>query len=212
MYRTLNDSVAKHCVLALLGFVWCATVGSGFLGLSWHAAAPGESGFRGRRWPAESSVTFDPSRHTMLLFLHPRCPCSRASLAEFEKLLATTGKRVAAHVLVFRPGRSAEGWERTGLWDQAAAIPGVRVWSDAGGIEAERFDAVTSGLVLLFNPDGRLRFEGGITPSRGHEGDNVGKGEIVRMIEFRSNDDVSTPVFGCPLLTHSRNREKDRRP
>ena len=57
-------------------------------------------------------------------------------------------------------------WARTGLWDQAEAIPGVRIWTDVGAVEARRFGAATSGLVLVYDASGRLVFQGGITPAR----------------------------------------------
>jgi hypothetical protein len=71
---------------------------------------------------------------------------------------------------------------------------------DQGGVEARRFDVEGSGHVLLYAPSGKLLFSGGITPSRGHEGDNAGRSAIVSLI-LRGHAPVDhTPVFGCSLL------------
>jgi hypothetical protein len=99
------------------------------------------------------------------------------------------------------------GWERTDLWKTAAAIPSVRVVRDAGGAEAVRFGALTSGECVLFAADGRRLFHGGITAARGHEGDNAGQDRLMDLlragtaaVEMPSvSGAASTPVYGCPL-------------
>ena len=37
-------------------------------------------------WPADTSLMIAPNRPTLLFFVHPKCPCTRASLAELERL------------------------------------------------------------------------------------------------------------------------------
>jgi hypothetical protein len=112
------------------------------------------------------------------------------------------GKLIAA-VLVFRPAGVPDGWERTDLWDSAAAIPGVLVVGDDEGAEALRFGAATSGQVLLYSADGRLLFAGGIIPSRGHEGDNAGRSAIIALVRGTATQVMRAPVFGCPLFDSS---------
>src|SRR5256885_6995371 len=48
------------------------------------------------KWPAGSKLGSVPNRPTLVLFLHPRCPCSRASLAELEQLFASLKKERVA--------------------------------------------------------------------------------------------------------------------
>jgi hypothetical protein len=91
-------------------------------------------------------------------------------------------------------------WEKKDLWNLATSIPGLRVIRDQGGGEAHRFDAEGSGHVLLYAPSGKLLFSGGITASRGHEGDNVGRSAIVSFILDGHSPVSHTPVFGCSLL------------
>jgi hypothetical protein len=52
----------------------------------------------------------------------------------------------------------------------------------------------------LYAPTGKLLFSGGITASRGHEGDNVGRSAIVSFILNGHAPVNHTPVFGCSLL------------
>jgi glyoxylase-like metal-dependent hydrolase (beta-lactamase superfamily II) len=131
---------------------------------------------------------------------HPHCPCTRASLAELERIIARCRGAVTAHVLFLKPGRSPQDWEKTGLWRTAAAIPDVRPVADVDGAEAVHFGARTSGHVLLYDPSGRLLFSGGITGSRGHQGDNPGRVAVIALIAGGRADPARTVVFGCPLF------------
>src|SRR5262249_57501676 len=89
--------------------------------------------------------------------------------------------------------------EKTDLWSSAERIPGVSVALDAGGAEAKRFGAETSGAVVLYDPAGRLVFHGGITAARGHEGDSFGQQRIAAFLSGARADRADAPVFGCAL-------------
>jgi hypothetical protein len=179
---------------------WASGVTLGFAALERHRGTPGERAEAPERWPEESRVEPSRERATLVLFAHPKCPCTRATLGELEAVLARSGERVRAHVLFVRPSGVPTAWERTDLWSRAAGLPGVLVASDEGGVEATRFGARTSGHVVLYDRDGTLRFAGGITGSRGHAGDNAGRSAVEDLLAGRSSAVPVTPVFGCPLL------------
>src|SRR5688572_29186809 len=156
--RPPRAAPAQACVLGLLVLAWAAAVGAGIWMLWRYANGPGPSGAAAAAWPGGSSLRPDPARPTLLLFLHPLCPCSRASVEELDVLLARAKIRPAVKALFVRPPGLEPGQERQGLWSSAAKIPGVELAVDADGVEARRFRAETSGHVLLFAPDGSLRF------------------------------------------------------
>lgn len=133
-----------------------------------------------------------------------------ASVAELERVLTTRGERVAAHVVVFKPRGAPANWVRTGVCDRAAAIPGVTLWIDEGGKLTQLFGAETSGQVLLYDASGTLRFQGGITPSRGHEGDNLGRAAVSSLIAGATKVDSCSPVFGCQIQGELPERSKDK--
>jgi hypothetical protein len=178
---------------------WTAAVALGFGLLQRYKSTPGEQERPPARWPRESRIALDSRRATLVMFAHPRCPCTSASLSELARLLATSGDAVRAHVVVLRPGDVGEDWDRAALWGRAAAIPGVAVVRDDDGAEAERFHAFTSGLVVLYSARGERLFSGGITASRGHEGDSFGRRRILALLEGRPADKDESPVFGCAL-------------
>jgi len=135
------------------------------------------------------------------MFLHPQCDCSRASIEELGVLLARVPNVPVTDVAVYRPAGASPGWEYTSLWKSATAIPGVHVTSDEDGAEARLFGALVSGSTLLYAPDGRLLFSGGVTSARGHAGDNAGLDALASFLAHTDSDVPHTPVFGCLLQT-----------
>jgi hypothetical protein len=189
----------KHLALAALGAVWLATVASGMAFILDYASAPGAPAKPPDGWPA-SRLARAPGRATLVMLAHPHCPCTRASIGELALLMAPLQGQVTAHVLFLRPDGAPDGWERTDLWESAAAIPGVTVTTDPDGTEAAGFGALTSGQVVLYGASGGLLFSGGITPARGHAGDNGGRAAIHRLVSGRQGAASASPVFGCSLV------------
>jgi hypothetical protein len=163
----------------------------------------GSTGETPKHWPGGLSISLNRERDTLLMFAHPKCPCTRASIEELNRALARCGQKVSVHVLFFKPADAPAGWDQTDLRQSAAAIPGVEVLDDPDGALARRFGAETSGSVVLYDPQGKLLFTGGITGSRGHEGDNAGQSAIVALLEGRDANVHQTHVYGCSLLDTS---------
>jgi hypothetical protein len=124
---------------------------------------------------------------------------------ELAQVVAHVQGKARVFVLFYAPRNSGSDWTNTSLRRTAAEIPGVTVFSDIDGREARRFGAETSGHTFLYAPDGRLLFNGGITASRGHSGDNVGEGTLISLINNQPVTQSKTLVFGCPL--HDPKRE-----
>ncbi len=192
-------SLGSAILVATCGVLWLLSVGAGMAGLWIYANSPGIAEPAPRAWPAGSVLRLAPGRATLVMLVHPHCPCTRASIRELDRLMARTRGLLAAHVLFLKPDGFDDDWARTDLWSSAAAIPDVDVAIDSQGSESARFGAVTSGLTLLYGPSGRLLFEGGITPARGHEGDSPGVDAIVSLLREGTSGRSQAPVFGCSL-------------
>ena len=176
-----------------LAAVWFAAVAAGFVVWERYDTTPGEVR------TAEPNAVPPAGRWRLVMFAHPHCPCTRASLVELAELIEQTP--VEAEVVFVRPVDCPDGWERTAAWAAAAAIPGVQARCDVGGVEARRAGAATSGHVVLTGPDGRVVFGGGITPGRGRRGDSTGRRMISDRLTGRAVGFGSAPVFGCPLFS-----------
>jgi len=182
---------------AVLG--WLATVATGMAMLSAYANTPGAPAHAPSEWPVASTIARHAGTATLLVFAHPNCPCTRATLAELDRLLAHVDGGADVHVVLWQPDAPDAASAETSLADLAAAIPHVQVQWDARGREAARFGVATSGEVLLYDGNDRLRFAGGITGARGHEGDNAGSDALLLQLTAASEAAASSPVFGCGL-------------
>ena len=115
-------------------------------------------------------------------------------------IVANCRAKVNIYVLFSAPRSMGEGWARSELWNDAAAIPRVHVLADQDGREVRRFRACTSGQTLLYDSGGHLVFNGGITAARGHLGANDGMDAVESMLKYGIAKHHTAPVFGCSLL------------
>lgn len=180
--------------------VWSVLVVTGFGTLTQYSKTPGDAGTPSPQWPLTSSLVRSTVGATLVMFLHPHCPCSRASLEELNRIIAQDGNLVECRIVFVRSGHFPLHWEKTGLWSAAAAMPGVRVSVDVNGVEARRFGVTTSGSALLFDASGTRIFHGGITGARGHAGDNPGESAVLSGLRTGVAKPDHTPAFGCPLF------------
>lgn len=183
--------------------VWVLTVGAGLAMLWAYAETPGPPAAAAATWPAGTRIAPDAKTPVLVLFLHPYCPCSRATLGELARLLARARLPVVTYAFFYRPADAEAGWERTDLWETAARIPGVHVVSDDRGAQARLFGAFVSGQTMLYSAAGSLLFSGGVTEARGHEGDNAGRDALTAMLTGAPTGTSRTPVFGCFLQAES---------
>lgn len=187
-------------LLVILVAIWLTSVAGGMSAVISYSNAPGAVGKPPSVWPVDCTIQRAHDHHTLLMFMHPRCPCSRASVNELARLLSQTGDILEAYVFLFQPVDESDNWSHTDLWEAATRIPGVNVRSDVGAATASQFAAKASGQVLLYDTEGRLQFSGGITAGRGHEGDNTGRSSIVSLVRGNGQPPNTCPVFGCPIV------------
>lgn len=179
--------------------LWLVLVSWGTVFMAQYSQTPGVARAAPEALGESSAVRAAEGTPTLLMFVHPQCPCSESSIEELAKLMARSRGQCNAHVFFVRPAGMEEPLVEGKLWRQAHRIPGVAVSCDEGGLEAARFRADTSGYTILYGGDGSLLFEGGITAARGHAGDNAGSEAVEALLAGGLHDRVRTPVFGCAL-------------
>lgn len=150
-------------------------------------------------FPSQSSIQHNSEQPVLIFFSHPKCPCTRASLHELNRLMTDVNGKLQVYVVFTKPTGADENWAQTDLRQTAENIRNVQVLIDENERETEIFNAQTSGLVLLYDRKGNLRYNGGITASRGHEGDNAGRQAIFNIVTQDFDNRSEMPVFGCPL-------------
>jgi hypothetical protein len=192
-------SLLNRFGLWLLVLAWGGAVIAGLGTMVAYETTAAPTRDAGREWPAGAQLDRDAWRPTLVVFVHPHCPCSRASLAELAVLASECADRLSLLVVFVQPAESPTGSEGSGLWRAARDIRGAVVVVDEEGGQADLFRATTSGEAFLYAADGRLLFHGGLTASRGHEGANAGRSAIASLVQRGRAEHDETPVFGCAL-------------
>ncbi len=195
----LRTSRVRRVCSVVACILWSAAITVGTLYGYRYEMTPAETNTVEKQWPALSECELAADSPTLLMFVHPRCPCSRSSLSELAILLTHCPDHVNVQVVFIAPESVPKDWAETDLWESAANIPGVVRRLDRGGTEHRRFGASISGEVFLFLPTGNLVFHGGITSGRGHSGDNAGRSTLKAFLLHRRLPAMSSPVFGCEL-------------
>lgn len=181
---------------------WAASLIVGMYLIVAHSFVDGSRGMIPKCWPAGSKLKLASNQNTLVIFIHPACPCSISSIEQLARIQADCGDHIKFIVVfVWSGGRSRLDASMT--YQSAIANPGFECTVDRDTSEARAFGAQTSGHAFLFAPGGRLLFDGGITGARGHAGDNLGQSAIEQWVLRGRSDTVATPIFGCGLMDPS---------
>lgn len=192
--------VQARRALVVLGVLWTIGLAAG-LSIMWrYDMTPGKGGEAPALWPVQSRLLHHPVLPSLVMLLHPQCSCSQASVEELSRLLAHFQGHVSTTVLFYLPAETAQPWQTTALWRTVKALPGVQAVHDLDGREAKLFQAYTSGYTVLYDASGALLFHGGITPARGHVGDNAGSAAIAAVLDQQQPTVQRTAVFGCDVF------------
>ena len=187
-------------LLSLLTAVWLGLILFGLNIVAREQFTPGIAGHAVEQLPKAPGLLRTPSAATLVVFFHPYCPCSRATLHELNAVFAQTNAPVSKNLIFSVPEKLPGGWKKDALWQAALNLPSARLLEDQGGREARLFGAHTSGDCFLYSSQGRLLYHGGVTGLRGHEGSNQGEKALLSFINTGHADTNRAPVFGCSLL------------
>lgn len=191
--------------LAIVVALWIAVVAGGFAQLWIYKGKPGTTAAEAvagpETFPATDLLEQNPHGQTLVMFVHPHCACSRASLTELAAILRECPDLQPVQIVFPVPAGAAPSWQEGKIAQEAAALAGVRIVWDQDEKLTRLFHATTSGHVLLFAANGQRLFSGGITATRGHAGWNAGRGAVVAHHEHKPGVRSSAPTFGCQLTS-----------
>jgi hypothetical protein len=187
---------------------WLGVIGAGLGLLADYAAEPGMVGEVPNTWPDNVSLERTVDTHTIVLAVHPRCPCTRSTIDELEGVLANTQATPQILALIFEPmpdesAHPEESFARTSITKRLQRLPNLQCIEDPGSTIAQHFGAMTSGHTLVYAPDDSLSFSGGLTPTRAHTGPNTGSFALKDILNGEQPIAEQAPVFGCPLCPTS---------
>ncbi len=181
--------------------VWILAAGTGSALLWKHALTPAPLP---RLPPVLPSVpgleTHAAGLPTLLVFLHPLCPCSEASFSELLKVARAAQGRARILVLMYEPEAKPVDWKDSKLARRVRASQEVHWMEDTTGRIAAQFGVEASGTAVLYDKEGALVYGGGLTWARGHEGENAGVDAMIEFIVKGKTSLRARPVFGCKIL------------
>jgi len=178
--------------------VWVAGVAVGFAALERYAVEAGPARGTEARAVAFLRAQQQPGRALLAMAVHPRCPCTDASLAELGDLLARSRGACDALIVEYLPSSPPPDWPAPGDHRELGGVR-ARVQPDRNGDLALAMGALTSGHVVFLDASGTLRFEGGITLARGHRGRAPAHEAILDALQGSAAAVPPAPVFGCAL-------------
>lgn len=180
--------------------LWLGALIFGFYQLSQYEYTSSRALQATASWPTESSLTLSSKGSTLLVFLHPHCPCSQATLSELERQQRYWPKSLHLTFVFIQSPKQSREWVQGALWDRAGRFAKSQRRIDRNGREAFLFGASNSGEAHLFDSSGRSLFVGGVTSSRGHEGVSLPGRDLLARIENEIATPCEHPVFGCELF------------
>jgi len=161
----------------------------------WAAREEQRASAKSRNWPEGAPLTLDPARVTLLVFVHPQCRGTEATLQTLAHVMARCAGHANVTIMMYEDPALLAHWKGSPTQSEAESIPGASVREDHMGEAASFFDVKTSGTALVFAPDGTLLYRGGITPGLGQ----VGDGEVLQKWLLEGQGVRHEPVFGASL-------------
>lgn len=161
----------------------------------WAAREEQKASAKSRNWPEGAPLTLDPARLTLLVFVHPQCRGTEATLQTLAHVMERCAGHANVTIMLYEDPALLAYWKGSPIKAVAESIPGATVRNDSLGEAASFFDVTTSGSALLFAPDGTLLYRGGITPGLGQ----VGEGDVLQTWLLEGRGVRHEPVFGCSL-------------
>lgn len=142
---------------------------------------------------------------SLIVFIHPHCFCSWATFRQLETVLNETNDidLPVVEIYVFVPVEEPRGdWMNSKLVRAFAGLPNAILTKDSGGRFALNYGSLTSGSICFIDKDSKLKFSGGITSSRGHQGECSASETLKSVLggDEVESDQARPPVFGCPLF------------
>jgi hypothetical protein len=186
------------------GLAWLSAAAFGFWTLHAYEATPGPIMRSPDGWPPGSTLSRSRGRADVLMAVHPRCPCTRASLAILAEIVREAPGAATVRLLAYRPKGSTPDWGSEGIRWALDTVPGAVVVDDPGGVEALKFGLGTSGAVVAFDAPGRERFSGGLTAGRGVAERSAGGASLGEVLANRGPTRADCQTYGCPLVSGPR--------
>ena len=196
---------AGRLTLSLFCGLWLMAVCSGMVAFYDYSFTQGASPATPASFPKQSRLPRIDGQRCLLMFVHPMCGCTNASVEQIRRLyhdIQAAGHSVPQLTFVIRqPSATEPAWSSTSVLQLCNSVPGASLIQDYDGSESRLFGVTTSGTCCLFDNNGQRIFVGGITIARGHQGPAPSAWQLKRAITEGHITDEHFQVFGCAMFS-----------
>ena len=100
----------RRNAMTLTVAIWLMLTATGLGALSFYAFTGSSPVQAAQQWPTNEILALDPARPVLVLFLHPRCPCSSASITELHRVLSRYPDVFQTYAVLTVPPGAASDW------------------------------------------------------------------------------------------------------
>ncbi len=196
MKKNREEGLSFFSISLLISF-WAVIIALGMLQFYRYETREGAKEVSNKSWPEGTSLSYSKSKFSWVMGIHPKCPCSLATVGNLERLFRYIEEPFHITALVRQDPLSDES--KSKVVRRLSKLPQVSIFFDERGETAAKFGMLTSGDSRIYNRSGELIFAGGITINRSHEGWSPGASLILEQMSKGSKKSVELPVFGCNI-------------
>src|SRR5437868_14665541 len=100
----------------VLLFTWGLLVISGFIALLKYGNTAGGRGQTPSQWPPDTRLSQSNDKPTLLVFIHPQCSCSSATIGELERIMTDIAGKARVQAVFYRPKDKGKDWLESVTW------------------------------------------------------------------------------------------------
>src|SRR5688500_13841918 len=108
-------AMGRKSLVIVFTCAWLLAVVVGLRVLWGYANRAGETGAAPSDWPATTKLVRGEKGATLVMFVHPMCPCSQASAGELARLMARCEQPLDVKVVAVEPPDAPKAWAQNSL-------------------------------------------------------------------------------------------------
>jgi hypothetical protein len=178
--------------------IWLCGIGWTWTALNIHTFRPEQTVSVIMLHPEKQPQAIIP-KSRIVMFAHPLCPCTRASLIKLGEVALQVKDQSQIRVVFVTRGLNPEDVTTSKTLALARQLKHVTTELDESGTEECLYQATVSGEVFAFDAQGERIFHGGLTSGRGHLGVASSQEYLEQLITGKATEPLDAAVYGCRL-------------
>lgn len=190
----------KKIIISVIISIWVGSIIWSTKAMLIFQFTPGKMGKVFNDFPQKSKLVLDQTLPTLILFLHPKCTCSKASVEEI-KIIKSSIKKEFKLIAVVQTASLKLTDELEKLKEELSTLPHSTIVNDSYSFETNLFSVKTSGQIYIYSSFGELIYTGGSTSSRGTSSPSELRRTIASILETNKKPHqlITKSIYGCEM-------------